>query len=814
MENLVRDIKHGCQLLIQNPGFAIVVILALALGIGPNTAVFSVMNAVLLKPLPYKNPDHIVSIAGRFTGIGIPDDRNQISPPELMDLRKFSNSFSDITALQGASYNIRVTDTPERISGAVVSANFFRMLGVDAKVGRTFADDEDRPGKENVVVIGYALWQKRFASDPKVIGRTIQVSGRTVQIIGVAPQGFQFPTLAEMWTPLVITDAQLTPNFRGNHGLLVYARIKPELTLAQALTDMERVSQQIIENASQYPYKNVNFAVLIRPLLEDYVGDIRSALIMLMGSVGLVLLIACCNVANLLMVRASARDREIGIRTALGASRRRLIRQLLTESLLLATIGAMLGILLAGFGVSTVARMGNSAFPRLTTASIDTLTLLFTVLVAFFTALIFGVAPALQVSQANSYECLKEGGRSSSTGSGHQNLRKLLIVGEVALSLALLAGAGLLIKSFMKLQEVDPGFKSDGVLTLRVVLPPARYSQPEQVRAFFRDLLDRVRKVSGVKIAGATSALPLSGQGGSGTTTMDTTAVPSDKVSAEADWRFITPGYFETVGTRLIRGRYFDDRDTETSLPVAIIDESMARTYWPAEDPIGKRIKRGSSSATNPNPWMTIIGVVRHVRLGSLERPSRVQLYMVHSQVSPGGMSLAIKTAGNIEAIAIAVERATMSIDPEQPIYAVRPFDELLADSVARRRVIMVLLVVFAGMALTLAALGIYGVISYWVSQRSQEIGIRMALGATRVDVLKMVISHSLAVVVTGVALGLIGSLAVTRLMTTMLFDVKAGDPTTFVLVCASLLAVGTVASLVPALRATLVDPVHTLRRE
>ncbi len=814
MENLLNDIKHGCRLLIRNPGFTIVVILALALGIGANTAVFSVMNAVLLKPLPYKNPDHIVSVAGRFTGIGIPDDRNQISPPELMDLRKYSSSFADVSAVQGASYNIRVTDAPERISGAVVSANFFKMLGMDAAVGRTFADDEDQPGKEGVAVIGYALWQKRFAGNSEAIGKTIQVSGRNVQIIGVAPQGFQFPTLAEMWTPLVIPDAQLTPNARGNHGLQVYARIKPELTLAQASTDMERVSQQIIENAKQYPYAQYNFAVLIRPLLEDYVGDIRPALIMLMGSVGLVLLIACCNVANLLMVRASARDKEIGIRTALGASRRRLIRQMLTESVLLSSIGAIVGIGLAWLGVSTIARIGNVAFPRLATATLDLSTLGFTLVVAFLTALIFGVVPAMQVSQGHSHESLKEGSRGSSTGAGQQNLRKLLVVGEVALSLALLAGAGLLIKSFMKLQEVDPGFKSEGVLTLRVVLPAARYTQPDQIRAFFRDLLDRVRKVPGVELAGATSALPLSGQGGSGTTTMDTTAVPPDKVSAEADWRFITPGYFETVSTKLIRGRYFDDHDTETSAPVAIIDESMARTYWPNEDPVGKRIKRGGGGPQNTNPWMTIVGVVKHVRLGSLERPSRVQLYMVHSQLSPGGMSLAIKTGGNLDAISTAVQKATMSIDPEQPIYAVRPFDELLADSVARRRVIMLLLVVFAGVALTLAALGIYGVISYWVSQRSQEIGIRLALGATRMDVLRMVIGQSLSVVVAGVVLGLIGSLAVTRLMTTMLFDVKAGDPTTFVLVCASLLGIGAVASLIPALRATLVDPVHTLRRE
>ena len=812
METLISDLKHGTRLLLRNPGFTIVVILALALGIGANTAVFSVMNAVLLKPLPYSNPDHIVSVAGRFTGIGIPDDRNQFSPPELMDLRKFSTSFTDITALLAASYNIRVTDTPERVSGAQVTANFFRMLGINAQVGRTFAEDEDQNGKDGVVVIGYGLWQRRFASDRSVIGRTIQVSGRAFQIIGVTPQGFQFPALAEMWTPLVITDAQLTPNFRGNHGLQVYARIKPELTLPQALTEMERVSQQIMEGAPNYPYKNFNFAVLIRPLLEDYVGDIRPALLMLMGAVALVLLIACCNVANMLMVRASARDREIGVRTALGASRPRLVRQLLTESLLLSAVGAILGILLARFGLSTIASMGGTAFPRLATATLDFQTLAFTIGVTLLTGLVFGVVPALQISRGRTHEALKEGGRGSSAGSGHQRLRKLLVVGEVALSLALLAGSGLLIKSFMKLQEVDPGFKSEGVLTIRVALPGTRYSQPEQIRPFFRDLLDRVRKVPGVTFAGATNGLPLSGNGGSGTTTPDSKAGPADQPYLEADWRFITPGYFETVSTKLLAGRYFDEHDNETSAPVAIIDESMAKMYWPSEDPIGKRIKRGSTQSTAP--WMTIVGVVKHVRLGSLERPSRVQLYMPHAQTPLTAMTLAIKTAGDMNAISGAVQRATMALDPEQPIYAVRPFDELLADSILRRRLIMVLLAVFAGIALTLAALGIYGVISYWVTQRSHEIGIRVALGASNGDVLRMVLGQSISVVALGVVAGLAGSLVVMRLMASLLFNVRAGDPVTFAIVCASLLAVGIVAGLIPALRATLVDPVHTLRRE
>jgi predicted permease len=811
VETLLSDIKHGCRLLARSWGFTTTVILALALGIGANTAVFSVMNAVLLKPLHYKDPDRIVSVAGRFTGIGIPDDRNQISPPELMDIRKFSTVFSDVAAVQGANFNIRVTDTPERILGATVTSNFFRTLGVEAKAGRTFAGDEDTQGKNGVIVIGYRLWQRLFGLDADVVGRAVDINGRTYSIIGVMPQDFEFPPQTEMWTPLVLTDAQLSPNFRGSHLLSVYARIKPEVPMPRALADMQLVSAQIIENAKQYPYPTFNFAVLIRPLLEDFVGDVRPALIMLMGAVALVLLIACCNVANLLMVRASARDREIGIRAALGASRKRLVRQLLTESLLLSSIGAIFGVGIAKLGVSMIASVGAKAFPRLASAGLDSGTLVFTVAVTFATGILFGVAPAVQSSQDCRYDSLKEGGRGTSTGTAGQRLRKMLVVGEVALSLALLAGAGLLIQSFMRLQSVDPGFRTQGVLTIRVSLPPARYPEPAKINSFFRNLLDRVRQVPGVQSAGAVSGLPLSGNGGSGTVTPDSPLVRSGQYP-EADQRFITPGYFETVGTKLIAGRYFEDHDTATGAPVAIIDETMAKTYWPATDPIGKRIKFGGPQSTNP--WMTIVGIVRHVRSASLESPSRVELYAPHAQVSLNTMSLAIKTAGDIHSISNAIQKATASIDPEQPIYAIRPFSDLVADSMLRRRLIMILLAVFAGVALTLAALGIYGVISYWVSQRSREIGIRLALGASRTAVLKMVIGQSLWVVLVGIAAGLALSAGLSRGITTMLFNINAADPATFIMVCGALVAVGLAASLVPALRATLVDPADTLRQE
>lgn len=812
METLLNDIRHGVRLLARNPGFTLIVILALALGIGANTAVFSVMNAVLLKPLPYPQPDHIVSIAGRFTGIGIPDDRNWLSPPELMDLRRFSTAFSDISAIQSASYNIRVGETPERIAGASVSASFFHLMGVGVGMGRAFSPEEEQQGRDTVVILGHGLWQRRFGSDSGISGRSIEINGRTYTVVGVAAAGFNYPNQSEMWTPLSFTDEQLGPNYRGSHGLNGLARIKSDLTLEQALTDMHRVSKQIIENAPDYAYARFNFQVLIRPILEDLVGDIRPALTMLMGAVGLVLLIACANVANLLMVRASAREREIGIRTALGASRKRLIRQLLTESLLLSVAGAALGLALARLGVSTIASIGGQAFPRLAQAAMDWTTLVFTMAIALATGIFFGIVPAIQGSQSSTHESLKEGGRGSTTGGSNQRLRRLLVVAEVALSLALLSGAGLLIKSFVRLQEVDPGFKPDGVLTMRVVLPQARYTDQDRIRTFFRELMDRVSKIPGIESVGAINGLPLSGSGGSGTTTIDTTAVPQDKAMPEADWRVVTPDYFRTTGTQLISGRYFNEHDTNTGAPVAIIDETMAKTYWPNQDPIGKRLKRGGLQSTNP--WMMVVGVVKHVRYQSLERSSRVQLYWPHAQNPFVGMSLAMRTNVDPASLTTGVQRAVMALDPDQPVYAVRPFNELLADSMMRRRLVMILLAVFAGVALTLAALGIYGVISYWVNQRSHEIGIRMALGATRGDVLKMVIGHSLAIVVIGVVIGLVGSLAITRLIATLLFNVVATDPFTFGLVSTSLLGIGVLASAVPALRAIQVDPVHTLRQE
>jgi predicted permease len=812
METLISDIKYGLRLITKNPVFSLVVVVALALGIGANTAIFSVLNAVLLKPLPYADSEHLVMMWQRFTGIGVPKDQNWTSPPEFSDVRRHQSSFSDIAAIQSTSFSILVGDTPERILGQFVSPSFFKLLGVEAFLGRTFSPDEEQQGKEAVVVMSHGLWQRRFASDRALIERTLNMNGRPYQVIGIAPPGFRDPVQpeAEMWAALSFTDQQLTQ--RGSHGLLVIARIRPELTLEQARSDMARVSERIVEGAPEYPYAKFGYRVLINPLLEEAVGDIRPALLMLMGSVGLVLLIACTNVANLMLVRASAREREIGIRTALGAGRGRLMRQMLTESVVLSLLGAIVGVVLARVGVSVLATMAAQSFPRLADTRIDLLALTFTVVVALATGILFGLFPAFQSARGATQDVLKEGSQASTTGRGRLRLRRVLVAAEVALSLLLLVGAGLLIKSFMRLQAVEAGFDPSGVLTMRIVVPTVRYSQPDQVRNFYQEVLRRVAGLPGVTKVGASNGIPLSGSGGSGTTTIDNPAFTDDRGTPEADQRIVTLGYFEAMGMTLLSGRLFDERDSSTGQPVAIIDETMARTFWPNEDAIGKRLKRGGRQSTQP--WLTIVGVVRHVRYRTLEEPSRVQLYMPHAQVPTTGMSLAIKTKVDPRTLSNSIQREVIAVDREQPVWAIRTMDELMATSVMRRQLIMTLLTLFAGIALTLAAVGIYGVISYWVTQRSHEIGIRVAIGASRLDVLKMVLGQSMSVVLIGVAIGLAGAAALTRIMGTLLYDVSTTDAATFAGYSGALILVGLLASYLPARRATRIDPVTLLRQQ
>ena len=810
MEIFLQDIRYAWRILRRNPGFAFIAVLALALGIGATTAIFSVVDAVVLKPLPYKHPGQLVQLWMRFTGIGIPNDQNATSAPEFQDLQR-NNSFWAIAAIDGASFNINIGGAPERIDAAMVSASFFPLLGVQAQVGRVFLPEEGRACHEHVVLLSDGLWRRRFGAERGVLGRKLIMNGQSNEIVGVMPPGFEMPRDAEVWMPLVFSAADLSPDNRGSHGLDVIARIQPGLSLAQARADMASVSRRIMEQNPSYPYKDYNFTVLLVPLLDQQIGEIKVALWVMLGAVGLVLLIACGNVANLLLARASARQREIAVRQALGVGRWRLTRQLLTESLLLALAGGAAGLALAFGAVRLLVAASAASFPRVAETRLDPGVLLFTLLVSLGTGILFGLAPALQAARQRTHDTLKEGGRGAAGGHSHR-LRSALVVGELALSLALLAGSGLLIRSFLRLQDVDAGFRADGVLTMRVSLPEEKYTKPEQARVFYRELLDRVRRLPGVDAAGATTGLPLVGNGWSGTTVIDTQAVPQKDRTPEADQRPVTPGYFEAMGIPLVRGRYFDQHDNETGAPVAIVDETMAQTYWPHRDAIGQHIKEMNDRA----PWRTVVGVVRHVRLRTLEAPSRVEFYWPYAQTlfPLRSMSLAIHTTADPRLLARAVEKEVSAVDPDQPVYRVRTMSQVMAESVARRRLSMFLLAIFAGVALLLAAVGIYGVMSYAVAQRAHEMGIRMALGARSGNILWLVLGQSLRLTGLGLAIGLAGSLLLTRLLGSLLFHVKASDPVTYVMVAVFLAAVAQIASFLPAWRATGIDPVTALRQE
>jgi putative ABC transport system permease protein len=812
MQNFIQDLRYAVRVLLKNPGFTVVAILTLALGIGANTAIFSVVNTVLLKPLPYKNPDSLVKIWTHFTSIGLPNDQNWFSAPEFRDVLQQNRSFSNISVISPGTYSLGVSGNPQSLNGATVSPTFFNLLGVRPYLGRAFLPDEGEQGHDRVVVLGYGLWQRVFAADPQIIGKDIAIDGRSCKVIGVMRQGFDYPFPSDLWTPQVFAPTDFAPNNRGNHGYEVLARIKPGLSLAQARRDMETVSKSIVEQNREYPYQRFGFALILHPLLEETVGDVKTSLWVLMGAVGFVLLLVCANVAGLLLVRSTARQKEIAVRVALGAGMRRIVRQLLTESLLLSLLGGLLGLLLTPLLLSVIVTLSATALPRVVSTGIDIGALLFTFAVAVGTGILFGLAPALEASRGVQYQILKEGGRTGTEGRTTHRLRRIFVAAEAALAVLLLAGSGLLLRSFVKLLQVDPGFRSEGVLTLQVALPSAKYPKPEQAGAFFRELVDRVQQLPGVQTAGAVSSLPLSGTGNSGTTTVDSRAATPQDASPEADWRVVTPGSFQAMGISLISGRYFDTRDSDTAAPVAIIDETMARTYWPNEDAVGKRIKRGGMESTGP--WMTIVGVVRHVRYRTLEARSRVQLYWPEAQRPTNFMGLAIRAAADPMSLAPAVQKTVLALDAEQPVDHVLTMQELMADSLARRRLTLTLLAAFAGGAILLAALGIYGVTAYMVTQRQQEIGLRMALGASRSDVLGLVVGQGMSLMLAGLGAGLVLSLGLTWLLGSLLFSVRPYDPISLAAAAGALALVALLACSFPAWRATRVDPLVALRYE
>ena len=805
--DLLHDLRYAARLQRKNPGFTIVAIIALALGIGANTAIFSVVNTVLLRPLPYKDPERLVMVWEDASRHGYP--RDTPAAGNYVDWRDQNQVFEGMAAIADTSFNLTGSGEPERLEGRRVSVNLFPLLGVEPQIGRVFTAAEDQPGAQRVVLLSYGLWQRRFGGDPNIAGQSLTLNGESYVVVGVMPARFQFPSSDDQaWVPIAFTQQEMAN--RGRHYLEVLARLKPGVSLDQAQSEMSTIAARLQQ---QYPQFNAELGAVVQPLQEHLVGDIKPALLILLGAVGLVLLIACANVANLLLARAAVRQKEIAVRVALGARRWRLIRQFLTESVLLSTVGGLVGLAIAYGGLILLKAFIPENISQAREISLDLKVLGFTFLVSVATGLIFGLAPALQAVRFNQIETLKEGGRDAATGGGGKRLRGLLVTAEVAISLVLLIGAGLLINSFLRLRNVDPGFRADNLLTMRIVLPKPRYEQFERRSAFYTDLVQRVQSLAGVRSAAVTTNLPLYRQGNSISISIEGQPAPPPGQERIVVTRIISPGYFETMSIPLLRGRQVTEQDTETTPNVVVISETMARRYWPGEDAVGKRIAAGR--VTSPEDWIQVVGVVKDVRQFELNAEPKPQMYLSYRQAGffeP--RDLVVKTDVDPSSLAATVRKSVWEIDKDQPVSNIQTMEEILADSIARQRFSMLLLAIFAGVALVLAGVGIYGVMSYSVAQRTHEIGIRMALGAQTGAVLKLAVGYGMKLVIAGIVIGLIAAFALTRVMATLLFGVTATDPTTFTLISLLLVAVAALASYVPARRATRVNPIIALRYE
>lgn len=816
MGNLWHDLRYGARMLFKNKGFAAVAIIALALGIGANTAIFSVVNAVLLRPLPFKDSEQLVAL--RQTTTQRKGDLDFASYPNFADWRTQSKAFEQLAAFRNTNRTLTGVDQPTRLISAVVSANLFQLLGVAPSLGRAFLPEEDQPGRSSyAAILSHGLWQRRFGSDPNILGRNLVLSGKNYTVVGVMPGGFQFPVQAEpveLWVPIAV-DAETpdgsTPNTaqRGTGIYQIIGRLKSNVTLEQAQAEMDLIARNL---EAQYPDTNTHQGVKIIPQLELLVGKIRTALLVLFGAVGFVLLISCANVANLLLARATTRHKEMAIRAALGASRWRVVRQLLTESVLLGLAGGALGLLLALWGTDLLVALSPKGLLRLNEIGLDGRVLAFTIFVSLLTGVIFGLAPALHASKLDLTESLKEGGRSGTTGARGNRVRSLLIVTEVALALMLLVGAGLLGRSFLRLQRASPGFNAEHVLALNLNLPLARYDEPQQA-AFYRQLLARVETLLGIDAAGVVSPLPLSGD--QIEVTFETDGRPTAKGERpSAEFRTASPNYFRAMSIPLLKGRDFTARDDMKSPGVVIVNETLARQIFPGEDPIGKRIKPGMSVGNDPALMREIVGVVGDVKHQSLSSEAGAEVYVPHAQIPFGGMTLVARTGIDPQSLAATMRNEVNKLDKDIPVYNIRTLDDYLAASVAQPRFNTLLLGIFAGVALFLTMIGLYGVISYSVTERTHEIGIRVALGAQTSDVLKLVVKQGMWLALIGVGVGLAAALALTRLLASLLYDVSATDPVTFIGVSLLLIAVALLACLVPARRAMKVDPMTALRYE
>jgi predicted permease len=806
LADLWQDLRYGARMLLKKPGFSLIVIITLALGIGVNTAIFSVVYSVLLRPLPYEAPEKLAAVYSMYPQKNF--FRSQVSAPDFVDWRAQNKVFDAMSAYAWGGYTLTEGNQPERFYGLSVSANFFQVLRVKPLLGRAFLPEEEEAGRNRVAVLSYGLWQRRFGADPNLVGKGVRLNGESYTVVGVAPKNFRFP-LVELYTPLTFTAESMSDMGRGSHFLYVIARLKADTTVAQAKTDIENISRRI---ERQHPVTNTGKYGNVIPYQQDLVGDIRLSLLVLLGAVSFVLLIACANVANLLLARAASRQREIAIRTALGAARSRIVRQLLTESIVLSLVGGGLGLLLAYWGadllVRAVPRNIADFTPGWQQIGINSQVLSFTLLISFLTGIVFGLVPALQASKPDLTDTLKESGKSSA-GLKRQRARNVLVVAEIALALVLLIGAGLLIKSFQQLQQVTLGFNPSHVFVANVSLGSAKYRETPQQLKFFQQVLQRVENLPGVVSAATVNAPPFGGS----TDRVFTFAgqpEPAPDAIPHADYRVISPQYFRTLEIPLVRGRVFTGQDVAGAPRVIIINQELARRYCPNEDPIGKQIKLGRYA--EDNPLHTIVGIVGNIKHHGLDAGFEPEFYYPYAQTPVRSSAIVTRTQGDPLSLTAAVRNAVLEVDKEQPITSPRTMEMAISDSVTQQRLNMILLGIFGVLALVLAALGIYGVMAYTVTQRTHEIGIRLALGAPARDVLKLVVGQGLLLAVSGIGIGLIGAFLVTRLMETLLFGVKPTDPATFGGIALLLLGVAFFACCIPARRATKVDPVVALR--
>lgn len=821
MNTLLQDLRYAVRQFFKNPGFTVVAVLALALGIGATTTIFSVVNTVLLRPLPFAQPETLATIWELRD-----NEQSVASYPNFADWREQARSFEHIAAYTASSAVVTGGDEAEKIEGLVVSADLFPLLRVQPAVGRVFTSKDDQPGRDRVVVLSQGFWQRRYGGSRDIIGREILISGRKYTVLGVMPAGFRFPirtTRVDYYTPLVPGIGDNTKQ-RGAHFLSVVGRLRPGVSIREANAELATLATRL---AGAYPRTNAGYSASVLSLHENLVGKTRPALFVLLAAVGAVLLIACANVANLLLARAASRRKEIALRAALGASRARIIRQLLTESALLGLFGGLLGLLLASWGVDVLVATSPVELPRLPEVGIDKWVLAFTTGVALLTGIVFGLAPALQASRLDLNASLGESGRGEGGESGRgRRLRASLVVAEVALSLVLLVGAGLLIKSFVRLRQVDPGIDPRGVVCAEVVLPGARYPEPAKQQAFFTELIRRVQALPGVAGAGIVNPVPMGKDQTSYTFTIVGQPPPAPGQDLGADWCVTSPDYFRSLGIRLLAGRTFTDRDIADAPPVVMVNQAFARRYFPNGDALGQRIRisnegddgSGSDPGAPPEPpapqreIIGIIGDIRHLGLGTEPGPEFYVPYLQHSTRFCNLTVRAASPGANLAPLISAVRRIVHEMDGDLSTSDIGPMERLVVDSIAVQRFHSTLLLTFAGVALVLAAVGVYGVMSYTVSRRTQEIGIRLALGAGRANVLALVVGQGLRLTLLGVGIGLLAAFALTRLLNSLLFGVSASDPLTFFAVSAFLAVTAAVASYLPARRASRIDPMVALR--